>query len=389
MALLRLAASFGLHVRPLPYSVVIIEWTMFVGFAGTPRIVRRLIYSALHSENEPAHRALLISDGISISGAVRLVEPYPDVHLVGIITSEKSMHGRTIAGIRVLGDRKKLQHSIVAERVDLVLMTSSGVHATEEIVSKAAEFGVQVRIIATARDLVHERVRVSHALQIEQVIDKFQPLKPEAHPAVVSCLHQRCVLVTGAGGSIGSEISRQVAFLPVSKLIVLDQDENSIFELMNELKLTCTEIVPFVGDIRDADMLDKLFSLHKPQVVLHAAAYKHVPVMEANPCEAVLNNVTGTRQLVEVAERYDCERFVMISTDKAVHPSSVMGATKRTAELLVQHRALYSGRTSRTQFACVRFGNVVGSRGSVVPIFLRQIAAGGPITITHEEMTRY
>jgi FlaA1/EpsC-like NDP-sugar epimerase len=385
----RAFGGFGLPIRALPYTVVIIELSFFVAFAGSIRILRRLTYAATHSEKEPTHRALLISDNVSIAGAVRLVEPYHDVQLVGIITSESSMHGRTIAGIPVLGDLNTLEESIVANRVGLILMTSNGIHSAGTIVSRAAELGLQVHIIPTPRDLVGERVRVSNSLRIEQVINRFQPLNLEPHPAVVSCLHERCVLVTGAGGSIGSEISRQVAFLPVSKLILLDQDENSIFELMNELQCTCAEIMPFVGDIRDAGMLEEIFSLHKPDVVLHAAAYKHVPVMEANACEAVLNNVTGTRQLVEAAEKHNCERFVMISTDKAVRPSSVMGATKRTAEIIVQQRALFAHQRARTQFACVRFGNVVGSRGSVVPIFLRQIEAGGPITITHEEMTRY
>jgi UDP-N-acetylglucosamine 4,6-dehydratase len=385
----RWMAGFGIGVRPLPYSVAIIEWTLFVGFAGSLRIMRRLTYAAIHSEKGPTRRALLVSDNLSISGAIRLVEPYRDIELVGIISNDTSMYGRSIAGVPVVGVVASLQELIIAHRAELVLMTSSGVHSAEDIVASVTELGRQVHIIPTARDLVRERVRVSRALNIDQVINRFRPLNPDPHPAVVSCLHERCVLITGAGGSIGSEIARQVAFLSVSKVVLLDQDENSIFELMNELQVTCAEILPFVGDIRDAHMLNELFSLHRPDVVLHAAAYKHVPVMESNPCEAVLNNVTGTRQLVEAAERYDCERFVMISTDKAVHPSSIMGATKRTAELLVQHRALFSKMRSRTQFACVRFGNVVGSRGSVVPIFLRQIEEGGPITITHEEMTRY
>ncbi len=386
---MRLFGSFGLRLRALPYSVAIIEFGLFVAFAASVRILRRLTYAALHSEKEPTRRALLVSDNASIAGAVRLIEPYGDVQLVGIVTNDKSVHGRTITGVPVFGGLCTLEESIVALRIEIVLITSGGVHSAEEIIARVTEFGLQVRIIPTARDLIRDRVRVSHSLQMEQVMTRFHQLGPEPHPDVVSCLHHRCVLVTGAGGSIGSEISRQVAFLPVSKLILLDQDENSIFELTNELQCTCAEIIPCVGDIRDASMLHELFSLHKPDVVLHAAAYKHVPVMEANPCEAVLNNVGGTRQLVEAAEEHNCERFVMISTDKAVRPSSVMGATKRTAEIIVQHRGLFSTQTARTQFACVRFGNVVGSRGSVVPIFLRQIAAGGPITITHEEMTRY
>jgi FlaA1/EpsC-like NDP-sugar epimerase len=381
--------SFGMKIPALPLSVVLSEVLFFISIAGFLRIMRRLTYSALHSAERPIHRALLVSDNVSVGGAVRLVEPYHDVQVVGIITKDSGMHGRTIAGIPVLGDVACLQQAIVSWQVDWIMMTSSGVSAAEEIVAKATEFGVQVRIVPTARDLVGDRVRVSHSLQIDQVVNKFHQLNPEPHPDVISCLNHRCVLVTGAGGSIGSEISRQVAFLPVSKLVVLDQDENSIFLLMNELKATGTQVVPVVGDIRDSGMVQRLFAEHRPDIVLHAAAYKHVPVMEHNPTEAILNNVTGTRQLVEAAEKFDCERFVMISTDKAVHPSSVMGATKRTAELLVQHRALFSGRPSKTQFACVRFGNVLGSRGSVVPIFLRQIAAGGPVTITHEEMTRY
>ena len=385
----RAFGSFGLRIPALPYSVAIIELSLFVCFAGCFRILRRLTYAGTHSKDEPSQRALIVSDDVSVVGAVRLVEPYGDVELVGILSSDSEMHGRTVAGIPVVGNLDSLEQAVVTSRAEIVLMTSGGGHSTEEVIARASEFGLQVRIIPTARDLMRQRVRVSNSLQIDQVINKFQPLNPEPHPAVVSCLHERCLLVTGAGGSIGSEIARQVAFLPVSKLILLDQDENSIFELINELQCTCTEIVPYVGDIRDFAMLEELFSQHKPDVVLHAAAYKHVPVMEANACEAVLNNVTGTRQLVEAAERHNCERFVMISTDKAVHPSSVMGATKRTAEIIVQHRELFSHHRARTQFACVRFGNVVGSRGSVVPIFLRQIAAGGPITITHEEMTRY
>jgi FlaA1/EpsC-like NDP-sugar epimerase len=376
-------------LRPLPISVIVSELTLFVAFAGSNRILRRVTWSALDWEKEARQRALLISDKISISGAVRLIEPYCDIQLVGIISNDSSVHGRTIAGVPVLGDVSCLQQSIVSSRAEIVLMTSSGVENAEEVVAKTAEFGIQVHIIPTARDVVGRRVRVSHALQVEQVVDRFQTLNPRPRAAVVSCLRQRSLLVTGAGGSIGSEISRQVARLPVSRIILLDQDENSIFELMNELRTTSADVVPFVGDIRDAGMLHELFSLHKPDVVLHAAAYKHVPVMESNPCEAVLNNITGTRQLLDVAEKHNCERFVMISTDKAVHPCSVMGATKRAAELLVQHRALFPTYAVRTQFACVRFGNVVGSRGSVVPIFLRQIAAGGPVTLTHEEMTRY
>jgi FlaA1/EpsC-like NDP-sugar epimerase len=182
-----------------------------------------------------------------------------------------------------------------------------------------------------------------------------------------------------------------VSSLDIKRLIVLDHDENSIFELMNKFGSDLRKnIVPVIGNIRDRDVVRRIFENYRPEVVLHAAAYKHVPVMEENCCEAVLNNICGTRELADAAIDFGCGRVVMISTDKAVRPSSVMGATKRVAEMVVQQRAAESGKlAAQTHFACVRFGNVLGSRGSVVPIFLRQIAAGGPVTITHEQMTRY
>lgn len=385
----RLFHGFGLPVHVLPLSVAIVELNLFILFAGGIRVLRRLTSTAFQATNEPVYRTLLVSDEESLAGAVRLVEPYPDVQLAGIVTDEPRLQGHTVAGVPVLGGRESLPKMIIAHGIDLVLMASGSFKSPEEIVRTAAEFGAQVRILPTARDLVRGRVRVSHSVRTEQLFAGRPPLSAQAHPSVVSCFEQRCVLVTGAGGSIGSEISRQISQLPVSQLVLLDQDENSIFELMNELAEPQVPVIPYVGDIRDAGLLQQIFSSHALDVVLHAAAYKHVSVMESNPCEAILNNVTGTRHLIEAAERFNCERFVMISTDKAVRPLCVMGATKRTAEVLVQHRARYSTKKSRAQFACVRFGNVLGSRGSVVPIFLRQIAAGGPVTVTHEQMTRY
>lgn len=195
----------------------------------------------------------------------------------------------------------------------------------------------------------------------------------------------RVVLVTGAGGSIGSELCRKLARLPISRLLLLDIDETAIFEIDHELEDCSPERVPIIGDIRKLEFLRHVFEQHRPHMVLHAAAYKHVRLMEANPSAAILNNVIGTRNLLDVAVEA-CEHFLLISTDKAVEPASIMGATKRLAELLVQSRAAQS---SMTRFACVRFGNVFGSRGSVVPIFLKQIQQDKPITLTDSRMTRY
>jgi FlaA1/EpsC-like NDP-sugar epimerase len=218
-----------------------------------------------------------------------------------------------------------------------------------------------------------------------------EPASPQSpHPEVTEHFRSRTVLITGASGSIGSELARQVASLPIARLLLLDRDENSMFELLRSFdkQRSAAPMTSIVGDIRDSQLIDHIFDEWRPGIVLHAAAYKHVPMMEANPCEAVLNNVTGTRILADAAIGHGCERFLLISTDKAVEPSSVMGATKRLAELLVQQLSACV-EAGQTVLASVRFVNVIGSRGSVVPIFLEQIAAGGPVTVTDEKMTRY
>ena len=232
---------------------------------------------------------------------------------------------------------------------------------------------------------------MKRSVSIDQLTHDNADTVTNGHPDVVCCFSARTVLITGAGGSIGSEIARQVSALNIDRVVMLDYDENSIFELMNELEDSGHKaIVPIVGNIRDRGIVHRTLELYRPHIVLHAAAYKHVPLMERNCCEAVLNNVSGTHELADAAIEFGCERMVMISSDKAVNPSSVMGATKRAAELLIQELASNNKENGgKTHFACVRFGSVLGSRGSVVPIFLRQIAAGGPVTFTHEEMTRY
>lgn len=202
---------------------------------------------------------------------------------------------------------------------------------------------------------------------------------------VLKTVKDKTVLVTGAGGSIGSEICRQLVKLQPEKLVLLGRGENSIYQIERELKDSGIEIVGLIGDIQNKARIELVFSLYNPEIVYHAAASKHVPLMENNPTEAVLNNIIGTKNLADMAHKYGAFSFVMISTDKAVKPSSVMGASKRIAELLVQSM----NRNSNTKYSIVRFGNVLGSRGSVVPLFQEQIDKGGPITITHKEMTRY
>ena len=386
----RIALAKTFRVMAIPLSIVLIDLGLFLLLAGTLRALRRAGFEHSRITTAHRHRALLLGTGDTLAAGVRQVSLQGDIELVGLLSPDKKLHGRSIAGFPVMGLRDALPAVLVNHFVDIVFIAEAKLDCIAEIVQATTQFGAEVRLLPSAANIMQGDVRISAQLNPEHVLTGRNASLEKPHSEVVSGFEGKDVLITGAGGSIGSEISRQVSRLGVNKAILLDRDENSIFELQNQLAEigSPSQIVPIVGDIRDRHQLQHIFERHRPEVVLHAAAFKHVGIMEQNPCEAVLNNVMGTRHVAELAIEFEANRFLMISTDKAVRPTSVMGATKRVAELLVRSLATSSnGHTP--QIACVRFGNVVGSRGSVVPIFLRQIAAGGPVTITHEEMTRY
>jgi len=378
------------RVPIVPYSVLILEFSSFLILASALRITRRLINEAGYQSSERP-RALIVGCETTLATAVHHFRTCKEAQVIGLVSEDERLVGAHIAGRPVLGPPESLTNLLVGHQIEVVVLSGANLKCAAQVIRDASGLDVQIRILPSGSDLMDGKVKVNRPVSIDQLTRGNAGPINEVHPAVVRCFNARAVLITGAGGSIGSEIARQVSALDIDRVIVLDHDENSIFELISEIgNLSGKNIVPIVGNIRDHETVHQTFERHRPQIVLHAAAYKQVPVMEANSCEAVLNNVAGTRELADAAIEFGCERLVMISTDKAVNPSSVMGATKRTAELLIQQRACESsGHSHKTHFACVRFGNVLGSRGSVVPIFLRQIAAGGPVTITHEEMTRY
>jgi FlaA1/EpsC-like NDP-sugar epimerase len=372
-----------------PITVVVMEYFLFLSLAVGLRSFRRVSFEATRPLSRRKTRALLLGTEETLPSALRQVSSIPDIGLIGLVAPEPHLKGLRIDGTPVLGDSSALSRLLAIERIDLLLIADVNLDCVGAAVSTAAELGTEVRLLPSAANVIKGQVRVHTSPRPDAVLIDRAAVEGTPHPAVLRALDGRTVLITGAGGSIGAELARQVANLPASRLVLLDQDENSIFETEGQLKRMGTkpELKSVVGSIRDMPQLRSVFETHQPDIVLHAAAYKHVPIMEVNCCEAVLNNAVGTRNLLDLTIQYGGERFVMISTDKAVKPTSVMGATKRAAELLVQFRAA-SGDHS-TRLACVRFGNVVGSRGSVVPIFLRQIAEGGPVTVTHEDMTRY
>ena len=314
----------------------------------------------------------------------------------GFVDDDRRKHGMRIDGVPVLGGRHDIpalaqKHCI--DQVIIAMPTAPG-KALREIIAICDQIGVRTKTIPGMYELLDGKVSVNQlrSVQIEDLLRRV-PVQADV-AAVGAMLRGKRVLVTGGGGSIGSELCRQVLSCEPATLVILGHGENSVFEIQNELRswiagsmnLVCApQISAVIADIRFPERVEAVFEQYRPEIVFHAAAHKHVPLMEAHPEEAVTNNVLGTRNVLNAALAAGVDRFVMISSDKAVNPTSVMGATKRVAELLVHQAARQSGRP----YMAVRFGNVLGSRGSVVLTFKQQIAAGGPITVTHPEMRRY
>jgi FlaA1/EpsC-like NDP-sugar epimerase len=308
--------------------------------------------------------------------------------VVGFVDDAPGKIGVTIHGYSVLGRLSDLSMLIARHHIRevIVAIATPPPQLMLQIVHACAGAGVRPRVAPAVRNLLTGAVHATslRELALEDLLGR-EPVTLD-HTSVEANIRGRCVLVTGAGGSIGSELVRHIAQYGPAHLVLLDNGESALFEIDRELATLAPGVkrTPIVGDVRDPETVDRVFCQTRPQRVFHAAAYKHVPLMESHPVEAVRNNVRGTLLVAQAAERYQAESFLMISTDKAVRPTNVMGATKRCAELAVSNMP-----RQQTTFVAVRFGNVLGSNGSVIPIFQKQIAAGGPITVTHPDIERY
>ena len=308
---------------------------------------------------------------------------------IGFIDDDRAKVGHRIHGVPVLGTRQDLTRILAAQRPDelLIAIPSADPSLVRAVVNSLEPHQIPIKTLPRLRDIIAGRVEVRHVrpLGFEDLLARA-PIGLDQAP-LNRLIAGRRVLVTGAGGSIGGELCRQIAGMSPASLVMLDQYENGLHALHVELqdRRHGSAFHQVIGDVTDATRVNAVFKQYQPEIVFHAAAHKHVPLMEANPCEAIKNNVTGSRIVAEAAERHGAARFILISTDKAVNPIGVMGASKRLAELVVRARA--SG--SVTTFATVRFGNVLGSNGSVVPRFLEQIRKGGPVTVTHPEVRRF
>jgi len=380
----------------VPLGVLLGDFLLaFLGLAGV-RALRRLLGERTASKKHGRRGDLLAPTllvGAGQGGVIVAQElsRRPDLGMlpVAFVDDDPIKQGAVIHGIKVMGttaDLERLAQRFDAKQALITISNASGA-SIRRITERCSEAGLATKIVPGTYQIVGGRVNLSRIrdVAIEDLLRRDQVQLDSK--AVTEVVRGQPVMITGAGGSIGSELCRQVAAYRPSRLVLVERSENALFEIHSELsrKFGDLEVLPCVADVTDVPRITEVFRQHRPKVVFHAAAHKHVPMMEWNAAEAVKNNILGTQIVADLADALSVERFVMISTDKAVNPTSVMGATKRAAELYVQ---ALSG-TSRTQFATVRFGNVLGSAGSVIPIFRRQIRDGGPITVTHPDMTRY
>lgn len=361
-------------------------------------IVPRLIWKYMHeqskvqqaSENQPI-RTLVVGAGDGGNLFINTVEEKKiNIEIVGIIDQDPNKLGSFIRSYKVLGDRNnipRLVEELNVEQVTIAIPSLSG-RDREAIVAICKSVGVPVNNMPSIEDIISGDVTVSDFQEIDIADLLGRPEVVLDQKELNQYFEGKTILVTGAGGSIGSEICRQIARFSPKRLLLLGHGENSIYLIHRELQEKygkSIELIPVIADIQDRERIFDIMATYRPNVVYHAAAHKHVPLMEYNPHEAVKNNIFGTKNVAEAAKAANVEKFVMISTDKAVNPPNVMGATKRVAEMIVTNQ----NEPGKTQFAAVRFGNVLGSRGSVVPVFKDQVKKGGPVTVTDFRMTRY
>jgi len=383
------------NLLPVPRSVPLIASALAFLAMGGVRLGVRLYWEEKKGRRagKAKKRVLIVGAGEAGAMVAREMLRHPEAGLepVGFLDDDSNKRGQTIAGVRVVGTLKDLPRAARALEADevLVAIPSAPGSVVRKVVGLARAVGVQYRILPGIYEILSGRVGLSQIREVRlEDLLRREPVKLDV-AAIASYLQDRVVMVTGAGGSIGSEIVRQVARFAPKQVLLVGKGENSLFLLEEELKDRFPSLFykVLVADVRDRERMDYLFRTYQPEVVFHAAAHKHVPMMEANPDEAVFNNVVGTRNVVQLCLDYGVERLVNISTDKAVNPTSVMGASKRVAEMVVAWGASRAG--VHQHLVSVRFGNVLGSRGSVVPIFMEQIKNRKPVTVTHPEVKRY
>lgn len=376
---------------PVPRSVIILTWFLSIGAIGASRLMFKVNLDLVTESKGNKDNLLIVGAGDAGAMLVRELEQNAaaTTNIIGFVDDDEKKRNGRLAGFPILGNVNELPQVVKTNKVDeiVIAIPSADGDTIRHVDSQCRKTGAKVRIMPGIYEMVNDDISMGkmREIRLEDLLRR-EPIHLD-FARITNYIAGKTVLITGAGGSIGSEISRQISRVGAKEIILLGRGENSIYEIHQELKRKFPDQTyhTVIANITDKERMARIFQRFQPQVVFHAAAHKHVPLMEIQPDEAIRNNVFGTKNVAELASANHAEIFVLISTDKAVNPTSVMGATKRTAELVLQK----INQHSSTKFVTVRFGNVLGSRGSVVPLFERQIAAGGPITVTHKDMTRF
>lgn len=372
----------------LPRPIIAIEYLLTLFFMIATRLGVKLIYHEGRKDKENTKNVIIYGAGEMGSIVYRTLNESAKImnNVVAFVDDNPNKAGNILQGVKVY-HTSKLESLIKKETVDNIIVSiqSPSNENRSRILDVALNNNVTVLNVPPVQDWIDGQINVKQIqkIKIEDILGRKEISL--SMDSISKSTKGKVILITGAAGSIGSEIVRQLLRFSPEKLILVDQAESGLYDLEQELIEYSDSMDIVVGDIANLSRIDKIFSHFKPSMVFHAAAYKHVPLMEENPCEAIETNVQGTKNLVDLSDKYKVEKFVMVSTDKAVNPTNVMGASKRIAEVIAQHK----NANSQTAFITTRFGNVLGSNGSVIPLFKRQIEKGGPLTVTHEEVTRF
>lgn len=393
-SVLNIAAShflWPLFGKNVPLAVHFVDGLATTVFLLSARLTRRMLYEGQANRlTRSGKRTLLYGAGENGRYLAHRFksDAYLDTNIVGYIDDDPSKCDLVIQGVPVLGTRADLQHVIEKFKISQVIVSISNLsgQTLRELVMATRPFNIKPRVIQPTSDRNRQQIEIYREVELQDLLNRT-PIQVDLG-AVSEMIRGRVVLITGAGGSIGSELARQIAVHAPSRLLLLDSSEYNLYEVDRELRLSTHDvqrIVPLLVDLKDINSLRNVVQEYKPEVVLHAAAYKHVHLVESNPYSAIMNNIGGTKNLLAVCQESNVDTFVMISTDKAVNPAGIMGATKRVCELMVTATSIETGK----RYVSVRFGNVLGSSGSLIPLLKKQIEAGGPVTVTHPDMTRF
>lgn len=382
------------EIQGFPRSVLVIDWLGNIVFIGGIRFVLRVLLESVNhfkqKNTQDKKHVLIVGAGDAGVMILREMRNNPRLNYLplGFIDDDERKRGARIHGMSILGNQRDIPKIVGEDKVDEIVIAIPSATASQlkTIVDNCNKTGLKVKTTPPVSNLINGTIHLYELREIS--IEDISGRKPVQldHSGLKDEIQHQNVLITGAGGSIGSELVWQIAHYKPQKLILYERGESELYDIELRVKqiLPETVVIPVIGNILDSYRLDDIMKRHKPGLIYHAAAYKHVPMMETNPLEAIENNVLGTKNVAMAAIRHGVRKFIFISTDKAVRPTSIMGATKRTAELMLQALG-----NSPTRFIAVRFGNVLDSRGSVVPLFKKQIAQGGPVTVTHPYVIRY